>query len=64
MLGYVLLWLWMMQSEPLDGDASDMRAVNFTNIARHRAVRRGERSHLHAERAGGHRQHHRPAGYR
>jgi hypothetical protein len=27
MLGYVLLWLWTMQSEPLDGDASEMRAV-------------------------------------
>ena len=30
----------------------------------HRAVRRRERSHLHAERAGGHRRHHRPAGHR
>ena len=26
MLGYVLLWLWTIQSEPLDGDASHMRA--------------------------------------
>lgn len=34
MLGYVLVWLWTMQSEPLDGDASHMRAVNSTNIAR------------------------------
>jgi hypothetical protein len=34
MLGYVLLWLWKMQSEPLEGDASHMKAVNSTNIAR------------------------------
>jgi hypothetical protein len=34
MLGYVLLWLWTMQSEPLDGDTSHIRAVNSTDIAR------------------------------
>lgn len=34
MLGYVLLWLWTLQSEPLYGDTSDMRAVNSTNTAR------------------------------